>query len=163
MMTPATTNFLHALARIAWFENVGLPAPAGFDARVLHSWDDVFDAERVFCWENVCLRAEGELTRYLCDFHMERYRRWNDLVDEVGPSIAASVNPACKALAKTSALSADSLAAMTWSTCVSACMEYEYADLRPIGFFHRLAQLILLGRCPCGFQGEYPDGILEIY
>jgi len=162
-MTPESRTFLDNLARTRLFANVGLPAPPGLDVRVLQSWREVFESERFDHFGNVLLDAQGALTTYLSNFHRDRDRLWNQLVREVRPEVAAIINPACEALAATRAVKVDKLAAIARSACISVCMEYEYADLRPVGFFQRLGQLYLLGRCPCGFQGEYPTGILEIY
>lgn len=162
-MTPQSRTFLDNLARTRLFANVGQPPPSGFDVKLVESWRDVFDPERSTHFENVRLAAQGTLTTYLSNFHSERDQMWNQLVREMRPEVAAIVNPACEALSATRAVNVNKLAAMTRSACVSVCMEYEYADLRPVGFFHRLGELYLLGRCPCGMQGEYPTGILEIY
>ena len=44
-----------------------------------------------------------------------------------------------------------------------SCMECEYSDVVPLGYFYMLAELVIAGRFPCGYNGEYPHGQLFVY
>jgi hypothetical protein len=44
-----------------------------------------------------------------------------------------------------------------------ACIETEHADLCPTGFYANLASWYTNGHFPCGWQGEFPQGMLIIY
>lgn len=43
------------------------------------------------------------------------------------------------------------------------CMEAEYADVYPPGFFASQAYWYVKGHFPCGWVGEFPDGKLVVY
>jgi hypothetical protein len=43
------------------------------------------------------------------------------------------------------------------------CMEAEYADVYPPGFYASQAYWYVKGHYPCGWQGEFPKGKLIIY
>jgi hypothetical protein len=43
------------------------------------------------------------------------------------------------------------------------CMETEYADVVPSGFYAGLASWYIRGHFPCGWQGVYPQGMQIIY
>ena len=43
------------------------------------------------------------------------------------------------------------------------CMEAEYADVYPPGFFASQAFWYVKGHFPCGWKGEFPKGKLVIY
>ena len=44
-----------------------------------------------------------------------------------------------------------------------ACMEAEYADVCPPGFFTRIGHWYVNGHFPCGWWGAFPQGKLVIY
>lgn len=161
-MTPRSQAFLEALADTALFAHVGEPLPASPPGVLIGSWQQAVTPERQAAWQRAKLEARGELTSFLAHRHEKADRRWNDLTAEVRPEIERIVKPVCDAIAAREQLPRSPAAAARWD-CVNCCMEYEYADLRAPGFYDRLGQLYLLGRFPCGYQGDYPDGILEIY
>jgi hypothetical protein len=43
------------------------------------------------------------------------------------------------------------------------CMEAEYADVYPPGFFASQAYWYVAGRFPCGWEGKFPAGRLVVY
>jgi hypothetical protein len=44
-----------------------------------------------------------------------------------------------------------------------ACMEAEYADVCPPGFFTSIAHWYINGHFPCGWWGAFPQGKLVVY
>jgi hypothetical protein len=46
---------------------------------------------------------------------------------------------------------------------LNLCMEAEYADVYPPGFYASQAYWYLKGHFPCGWQGAFPKGKLVIY
>jgi hypothetical protein len=43
------------------------------------------------------------------------------------------------------------------------CMEAEYADVCPSGFFTHIGDWYLRGHFPCGWWGMFPQGRLVVY
>jgi hypothetical protein len=46
---------------------------------------------------------------------------------------------------------------------LGVCLESEFADLYPPGFFTSNAYWYTKGHFPCGWQGDFPQGKLMIY
>ena len=55
-----------------------------------------------------------------------------------------------------------SLSAVQWDI-LHVCMEAEYADVYPPGFYASQAYWYVKGHFPCGWQGEFPNGKLIVY
>ncbi len=161
-MTPRTLAFLEAVAKAPLLAHVGEPLPPGVEAQRIETWAQAMNQRRLSDWSNVKLEPRGDLTSFLAHQHMDRYRRWNDLTGEIKPRVLELVTPVCEAVTEREKLRKSPLASVSWDV-LAACMEYEYADLRAPGFYDRLASLYLLGRFPCGWQGEYPNGSLEVF
>ena len=51
---------------------------------------------------------------------------------------------------------------MQWDI-LGACIEMEYADLCPPGFYTNLASWYVKEHFPCGWQGVFPQGMLIVY
>ena len=49
------------------------------------------------------------------------------------------------------------------SDMLHACIEAEYSDVYPPGFFASLGYWYCTGRFPCGWKGDFPDGKMIIY
>jgi hypothetical protein len=164
MVTTRTEEFLQAVARTPLFAHVGEPlpqVPAAEGAVLIPSWSQALKPPRRAAWSELKLEVRGDLTSFLAHQHPDRDEAWNRLVQEIRPRVLQLATPACEAVAQREKLAKSPLASVSWDL-VEACMEYEYADLRPPGFYDRLGSLYLLGRFPCGWQGDYPDGSLEI-
>jgi hypothetical protein len=43
------------------------------------------------------------------------------------------------------------------------CMEAEYADVFPPGFYASQAYWYMQGHFPCGWEGEFPQGRLTVF
>ena len=161
-MTPRTAAFFESLAKAPLFAHVGEPLPAGVEGQRVDSWALALAQRRQAAWSEIKLDERGDLTSFLAHQHPARDRAWNEITKELRPRVLELSTPACEAVVPSDKLKRALLAAVSWDL-LAAGMEYEYADLRPPGFYDRLASLYLLGRFPCGWQGDYPEGLLEIF
>lgn len=161
-MTPRTAAFFEAMAQAPLLQHVGEPLPAGIEAQLVSSWQEALAEPRKADWSNVKLEARGDLTSFLAHQHRERDRAWNQITRELRPRAVELATPVCEAAVRSEQQRKSLLAAVSWDL-LAAGMEYEYADLRPPGFYDRLVSIYALGRFPCGWQGEYPAGTLEIF
>jgi hypothetical protein len=160
-MKERTIEFLSALSQTELFSRVGQPAERD-GVSVVGSWQAAFEADRSEAWKDVKLDARNELTAKLHEYWMPRFRDWNRLVGEIKAVLLPIIYPACEPLSQRHGLGLKLRNAADWDL-VAACMEYEYADLVAPKFYDHLAKFYLAGRFPCGWQGEYPQGQLEIY
>jgi hypothetical protein len=101
-MQQETRQLLADLDGADWFSTVGQPIsePLLKDVILVSSW-----AEAVGCcgsdsWENYTLEQRNLLTSHLHDHARDRYRRWNEIVDEVKsmliPIVERKINPTVK-------------------------------------------------------------------
>lgn len=160
-MTPRTAAFLQAMAKAPLLTHVGKSPPDGVHGERVASWSEALDPERQANWNNVKLDARGDLTSFLAHHHRERNRAWNQITGELRPRVLELCTPICEAAVRTQEHQKSLLAAVSWDL-LAAGMEYEYADLRPPGLYDRLVSIYEVGRFPCGWRGDYPEGSLEI-
>lgn len=160
-MNTKSEEVLSAFERIDWFLCVGLRDLQ--PATVLDSWKEAiaFATDR-FHWESFRLERRNELTVFLHNNAMDRYRKWNEITAELKSRIEPMV---CRKIASVSV--AHNLP-KAFEHCVrwdilGACMEVEYSDLRPLAFYAELAAVYLKGHFPCGWDGLYPSGHFLIY
>ena len=160
-MNSRSEEFLATLERIDWFSCVGLRDLE--PATVLDSWKEaiIFATDRRQ-WESFRLERRNELTVFLHQDAMDRYRKWNDITADLKERIVPMVRR------KITSVSVEHKLPESFEHCVrwdilGACMEIEYSDLRPAGFYMEMAAVYLKGHFPCGWDGLYPSGHFLIY
>jgi hypothetical protein len=160
-MQPSTIRTLEALEAAAWFSRVGVKE-AEF-AIVVSSWREAIEHSKSYEWEDLRAEAMNRYRERLARCSMERFRLWNDIVVEV----KKLTNPLVKR--KTAAVVREHDLPEIFETRVRTdiswvCIEAEYADVVPPGFFTANAFWYINGHFPCGWQGEFPPkGTLVIY
>jgi hypothetical protein len=160
-MNSRSEEFLATLERIDWFSCVGLRDLE--PATVLDSWKEaiIFATDRRQ-WESFRLERRNELTVFLHQNAMDRYRKWNEITADLKERIVPMVRR------KITSVSVEHKLPESFEHCVrwdilGACMETEYSDLRPAGFYTEMAAVYLKGHFPCGWDGLYPSGHFLIY
>lgn len=128
----------------------------------MDSWTEALAGKKRQDFGNVKLEARNELSAYLTYNHKERRKQWNTLTAEVKPHVVALATSACQSVELPEARAKALLDQVTWDW-LAACMEYEYADLMAPALYDRLAGWYLRGHFPCGWQGNFPRGSLEVY
>jgi hypothetical protein len=160
-MNTKSEELLAALDRIDWFTCVGLRDLQ--PATVLNSWKEAiaFATDRRD-WESFRLERRNELTVFLHNHAMDRYRKWNDITVNLKRSIEPMVSRKIANVSAAHNLPKAFEDCVRWDT-LGACMEAEYCDLRPLGFYTDLASVYLSGHFPCGWDGLYPSGHFLVY
>ena len=92
----------------------------------------------------------------------ERFHLWNDIVAEIKPISQALVREKAKDVIEENKLPKVFLDTVDWDI-IHLCMEAEYADVYPPGFFASQSHWYVKGHCPCGWNGEFPNGRLIVY
>lgn len=154
-----TEATLQDLSRAYWFSRVGLPET---DVEVLSSWQQAVEGSSSPDWRDLCLEAANQYRERLVERSVERFRRWNDLVAEIRPVAQLLVREKTRDVVVKNDLPIAFLNAVDWDI-IHVCMEAEYADVYPPGFYASQAYWYANGRFPCGWQGEFPTGKLIIY
>lgn len=152
-MRSQTMSMLRELEGADWFCNVGRPVegPQGGDVIVASSWDEAVEQCATNDWANFKLEHANRLTMFLSRHHPGRYNAaWNELAREVKAVSEPLVTRKLDAFVAELGLPKAVDDCVRWDV-VSACMELEYADLRPPGFYQSLMSWYLRGRFPCGW------------
>jgi hypothetical protein len=143
-----------------WFRCVGLRDTDS--AEVLSSWYQAIESCSSPEWEELCLEATNQYREKLAEKSRERFTKWNEMVLEIRPLTRALVQEKTQPIIEANGLPKVFLDTVDWDI-LHVCMEAEYADVYPPGFFASQAYWYMKGHFPCGWKGAFPNGKLIIY
>jgi len=156
-----TLQFIEKIFASKWFSSIGRPVRTEINVYVVKSWSEAFeyakDPDQVF------LYVRGDYTVSLQKRAPKRDRQWNDLVILIKKIIEPAIESKLKELDSISEDHKIVLRDAARWTILNACLEVEFSDVMPIGFFLPFAHWYSEGRFPCGWKGDYPDGMAAIY
>jgi hypothetical protein len=160
-MNSKTEELLARLGGMEWFSRAGL---RDFEpATQLNSWKEaILFATDGRQWEAFRLERRNELTVFLHNHAMDRYRKWNEITAELRSRVAPMVHSRVANVTALHNLPDAFESCVRWDI-LGACMESEYSDLRTPGFYTELAAVYLKGHFPCGWDGLYPAGHFLVY
>lgn len=159
-MQPRTKSTLDELRQAAWFASVGQPASE--NVSVLQSWREAVESCSSDTWEDLLLEAANQYRERLNERNPRRFMLWNQCADELKPIVVALVAEKTRWIEQAHKLAPVFRETVEWDM-LHVCMEAEFADVYPPGFFASQAYWYVQGRFPCGWDGEFPDGKLIIY
>jgi hypothetical protein len=159
-MHPRTIATLAELESVEWFTKVGEKRTGPI--RVLKSWNEAIESCSSEEWEWLCLEAANQYRERLVERNLERYALWNNLVDELKPITMPLVLRKTAAVIAANNLPQVFLNTVQWDI-LHLCMEAEYADVFPAGYYASQAYWYMQGHFPCGWDGKFPEGHLVIY
>ena len=159
-MHPQTVATLNQLEEVDWFTAVGVKDTDA--AIVLSSWNDAIKHCSSLEWENLLLEAANQYCERLVERSMDRFERWNEIVDAVKPAAMDLVSRKIKDVCQKHGLPKVFVDTVEWDI-LHLCMEAEFADVYPPGFYASQAYWYTKGHFPCGWQGKFPKGKLIVY
>ena len=160
-MHPRTEATIEQLRHERWFRNVGI-RDAGA-AEVLSSWKEAVESCSSPEWEELCLEAANQYRGRLLGKSAIEFSKWNERVSAIRPITKALVREKTKDVITDHQLPKVFLNTVDWDI-LHLCMEAEYADVYPPGFFASQAYWYMKGHFPCGWQGgPFPQGKLKIF
>ncbi len=160
-MHPRTIATLQRLEKSNWFSNVGVKDTEG-STIILSSWPEAIEHCSSIEWENVNLEGMNSYRERLVERSPERFRQWNDIVDEVRPASDALVQRKIETVVRQNSLPKVFENCVQWDI-LGVCMEAEFADVYPPGYYASQAYWYTVGHFPCGWKGSFPQGILIVY
>ena len=162
-MQQRTRDLLATLEAADWFSAVGRPVPDSLQEQVLvvSSWAEAVESCGSTSWENFTLEQQNSLTSYLHEYARDRYRRWNEIVDEMKAAFEPLVERTLGPVVEQHGLPQVVGHCVRWDI-LGASMEGEYADVRPPGFFTELMGWYVRGRFPCGWGEMDGDGRIRL-
>ena len=159
-MHPRTASTLEKLEKADWFAKVG--AQDTSVAVVLSSWREAIEHCRSVEWENLCLEAVNQYRERLLERAKDRYIQWNDLVAQLKPVTNALVIQKIETVVRENDLPKVFEDTVQWDI-LNVCMEAEYADVYPPGYYASQAYWYVKGHFPCGWEGDFPNGKIIIF
>lgn len=87
---------------------------------------------------------------------------WNDLVVDIKRTTVPFVLRKIESVMHDKALPQKFHDVIQWDV-VGVCMEAEYADVFPPGFYAVLGYWYTKGHFPCGWEGEFPGGRIIVF
>lgn len=157
-----TSENLRQLEDAPWFARVGRHDDDTKVAVVLTSWREAVEYCSSLEWENIRLEIANRFRERLLAVSTERFCKWNEVVDEIKPVTMDLVRRKIAPFVLEHDLPKDFGDAVDWDI-LHLCMESEYVDLVPPGFYSGLAYWYANGHFPCGWQNGVPRGRPIIY
>jgi hypothetical protein len=160
-MHSRTIATLDRLEKASWFSRVGIKE--GYDVAVVRSWSEAIYHCGSLAWEDCQLDAQNQYSAYLAQRSNKLWhRRWNDTVDEVKKTTRPLVDRKIATVVRDNNLP-EVFKGQVNCAIIGFCMESEYADVCPPGFYTNLGHWYLNGHFPCGWWGMFPAGKLVVY
>lgn len=155
-----TAATLDELASAGWFAKVGVKDTDAAD--VLPDWAAAMASCASPEWQDPCLEAVNRYAAQVAKRSPEDYARWNEVVLDVRPSVLALVRAKTAPVTEEHSLPRVFLNTVAWDI-LHLCVESEFADIYPPGFFASQAYWYVAGHFPCDWSGAFPDGRLVIF
>jgi hypothetical protein len=159
-MHSRTLEMLERIEKAPLFSRVGVIE--GSDVAFVTSWSEAIAICDTSEWEDLQLDALNQYCKCLAERSMERFHRWNDTVDEVKKIARPLVARKIAGVVRENHLPRI-FSVQVKHDITLVCMEAEYADVCPPGFFTSLGHWYVNGHFPCGWWGAFPLGKLVVY
>jgi hypothetical protein len=159
-MHPRTVATLSELEKAEWFRSVGVQDTQAAD--ILHSWPEAVRSCSCDQWQDLLLEAANAYCMRLLEHSPSRYERWNIIVSSIKPIALDLVDRKLRCVVQEHSLPKVFVDTVQWDI-LHLCMEAEYADVYPPGFFASQGFWYVNGHFPCGWAGDFPRGNLVVY
>ena len=159
-LSAATLATLDGLRNVEWFANVGRPDTDRAD--FVATWDEAIKNCGSLEWENLCLEAANQYRERVAELSPSRLSHWNETVAMVKPASQALVREKIADVIAREDLPKIFVDTVDWDI-LHLCMEAEFGDIHPAGFYASQAYWYAAGHFPCGWRGAFPDGQLIIF
>lgn len=161
-MRRTTEQTLLELENAEWFASVGIRNEVSKVAVVLSSWEEAIEFCSSVGWENLELELANKLREKLLRTAIDRYRQWNQTAVELKAVTIPLVDRKIAPVVEQNRLPKAFRDAVQWDI-LHVCMEAEYTDVCPPGFYSGLAFWYVKGHFPCGWLDDSPQGRPIIY
>jgi hypothetical protein len=156
-MRERTVKLLAKLESLAWFQQVG--EPCGDAVVVVGSWADAVNTYNSPAWKTIRTETQNQLMdrieanekpNEVSD--IPKLWAWDGIVKPIGLAVVELIGRKAGPLIAEKQLPQTLEGSIRWDL-VRACMEAEYAERYPPGFYTNLLFWYLRGHFPCGAQG----------
>jgi hypothetical protein len=157
---PRTQATFAELEQAEWFAAVGVKDTS--TAIVLSSWREAVAHCGSTTWQDTILEARNQYCERLAERSQARFNQWNEIVVPLKALTMPLVVRKTADVCSRHQLPKVFVDTVQWDI-LHVCMEAEYADVYPPGFYASQAYWYVKGHFPCGWQGEFPKGKLIVY
>lgn len=162
----ATIATLTELWNADWFGEVGKPLELEPDVKgrihLCKTWEEATKYCSEISWENVQIEASNSLRRKVISVSTERFKAWNEVARRVIPVARKLVTEKTFSLTESNHLPEEFEQRVRWDI-IHLLLEAEYSDIVPPSFFAAQSYWYVIGRFPCGWKGNFPNGKLIIF
>jgi hypothetical protein len=151
---------LQELENVVWFSAVGSAQSKNIIS--VQSWQEAMLSCGSYEWEDLCLEAVNQFGMRVLERDASRYNQWNDVVDSVKEICIPFVKRKIQATVDQNSLPKEFEDTVQWDI-LHLCMEAEFSDVFPPGFYASQAYWYSKGHFPCGWQGKFPAGKLIVF
>lgn len=159
-LNPQTQVLLSQLTAASWFAQVGQPPSENWQA--VKSWDAATAECSNDAYESFGLAMANHIRHVVRRASVARYQQWNAITGAVRPQIVDIATLAVSCVPASLEVINVIRHQVSWDL-IHACIESEYSDIFPPGFYLDTAKIYASGRFPCGWKGEYPQGQRVVY
>ena len=159
-MNKRTVDTLVELENANWFVKVGRCDSC--NVHHLNSWSAAIKNSEAEAWVSLCQEAANQYRIKLAERDTVRFGEWNTIVREIKKETIPLVLRKTKGVVEANNLPQGFIDTVQWDI-LHLCMEAEYADVYPPGFFASQAYWYICGHFPCGWEGDFPNGRLIIF
>jgi hypothetical protein len=159
-MIPRAIATVDRLEKASWFSRVGIREETS--VVVVTSWPQAIECCVTIEWEDLRLEALNQYREYIAHHSKERWDIWNETVREVKKITTPLVASKIETVVSEQNLP-EIFSIRVNHDIIGFCMEAEYADVCPPGFFTSIGYRYLDGHFPCGWWGVFPQGGLVVY
>jgi hypothetical protein len=159
-MHPRTVSTLALLEEKDWFLNVGRHDSSRVS--FVDSWKEAVSSCSSNEWKALCEEAVNQYRARLTERDKKSLKAWSEHVRELKSVTIPLVLRKTKEVVNANQLPKSFVDMVQWDI-LHLCLEAEYADIYPPGFFASQAYWYLNGHFPCGWRGNFPEGNLLVY
>jgi hypothetical protein len=165
-LSAQSLELIERLKRVPWFAHIGEPAVAKEIRRAV----DLRVAKKLCFsrrWDNAITDSGNQLSVFLSKYYRDRYdKKWSEIVHTCIPLLMPIIESAIEHGREKLELGAVQVKVLSMTLrrqFIGACHEIEYADMMQDLLCLQLVPWYELGHWPCGYQGEWPNGMLVVY
>ncbi|HLH96326.1 MAG TPA: hypothetical protein VKW08_14525 [Xanthobacteraceae bacterium] len=159
-MYSRTIARIEKLEKASWFSRIGVAAGASVAA--VSSWPEAITCCDTKEWTDLRQEMLNQYGVYIHQHHRERLQDWNERIQAIKKLTEPLVERKTAPVIRENALPDIFRTRVRFDVAIF-CMEAEYDDICPPGFFTRLGSWYLDGHFPCGWWGLFPEGKLIVY
>jgi len=129
---------------------------------LVSDWETAIENCSSVEWGNLCLEAVNQYYARLTERAPERLAQRNDIVKEIKKTSIPLVREKIADVVRDNALPQCFEDTVQWDI-LHLCIEAEFSDVFPPGFYASQAYWYSKGHFPCGWSGNFPAGHLLVF